>query len=149
MIKISPSILSADRDRLSDEVKEIEEDADYLHIDIMDAKFVPPKTFSAQEILSIRTDVPLDVHLMVEHPIKEGYIDDYKGAYVITIHEECKDGIDEAILEMKEDPSKIVAPTNSLDAEVETKKLEDDPEEIEEIDEKEIEEMEEMENKSE
>ena len=75
-----------------------------MHIDVMDAKFVPPKTFSANDIKKIKTKLPLDVHLMVERPIKEGYIDDFAdaGAAIITIHEECKDNIDEAIKAIKD-----------------------------------------------
>ena len=105
-IKIAPSILSADRKKLQEEVEGIERYSDLLHIDIMDAKFVPPRTFSADEIKDIKTKLPLDVHLMVDYPIKEGYIRDYKGAGIITIHEECKDDIDEAITLIKKGRSK-------------------------------------------
>lgn len=102
-IKIAPSILSADIDNLGKEIKEIEPFSDLIHIDVMDAKFVPSKTFSAEQIKNIRTKVPLDVHLMVEHPMKEGYIRDFAdaGASIITIHEECKDDINKSIKAIK------------------------------------------------
>ena len=97
-IKIAPSILSADRTKLQEEIKKIEAYSDFLHVDVMDGKFVPPVTFKAEEIKKIKSKVPKDVHLMVEHPIKDNFIDDYAdaGASIITIHEECKDDIKEA-----------------------------------------------------
>lgn len=100
---IAPSILSADKKRLQEEIKEVEAYSDLLHVDIMDGKFVPPSTFKAEEIKKIKTKVPLDAHLMVEHPISEGYIDNFADAGVssITIHEECKDDIDDAIKSIK------------------------------------------------
>ena len=98
-IKIAPSILSADRNKLNEEVKEIENYAELIHVDIMDGKFLPPVTFKAEEIKKIKTKLPLDVHLMVEKPLKEGFIDSYidAGADIITIHEEAKEDIDECI----------------------------------------------------
>lgn len=97
-IKIAPSILSADKSKLQAEVDEIEPYSDLIHIDIMDGKFVPPVTFQAQEIKKIKTKLPKDVHLMVEHPIKGKFIENFAdaGANIITIHEECKDNIKEA-----------------------------------------------------
>ncbi|MFH1642449.1 MAG: ribulose-phosphate 3-epimerase [Nanoarchaeota archaeon] len=99
LIKIAPSILSADKDKLQQEVSEIEPYCELLHVDIMDGKFVPPTTFTAEDIKKIKTSVEKDVHLMVDHPIKDGFIEDYAdaGADIITIHEECKDDIKEAI----------------------------------------------------
>jgi len=98
-IKIAPSILSADRDKLNEEVKEIEPYAELIHVDVMDGKFVPPTTFKPEEIKKIKSELPKDVHLMVEHPLKDGFIDDYidAGADIITVHEEAKDDIDECI----------------------------------------------------
>lgn len=97
-IKIAPSILSAKKEKLQEEVNEIEDTADLIHVDIMDGKFVPPTTFKPEEIKAIESKLPKDIHLMVEHPIKDGFIDDYAdaGASIITIHEECKDDIKEA-----------------------------------------------------
>lgn len=97
-IKIAPSILSAKKEKLQEEVNEIEPVADLIHVDIMDGKFVPPKTFKPEEIKAVSSKLPKDVHLMVKHPIKDGFIDDYAdaGASIITIHEEAKDDIKEA-----------------------------------------------------
>jgi len=97
-IKIAPSILSADKSKLQQEVDNIEPYADILHVDIMDGKFVPPTTFNHKTIKEIKTKLPKDVHLMVDHPIKDKYIENYAdaGADIITIHEECKDNIDKA-----------------------------------------------------
>src|SRR3989338_11294629 len=92
-IKIAPSILSADRKNLQEEVNEIEPYADLIHIDIMDGKFVPPVTFMAKEIKKIKTKLVKDVHLMVVEPEKS-FIPDFieAGAGIITIHAEaCKD----------------------------------------------------------
>ncbi len=98
-IKIAPSILSADASKLQEEVNDIEQYSDVLHVDIMDGKFVPPTTFDHNTIKAIKTKLPKDVHLMVDHPIIENYIENYvdAGASSITIHEECKDNIDEAL----------------------------------------------------
>ncbi len=98
-IKIAPSILSADKSKLNDEVKEVEDHIELLHIDIMDGKFVPPTTFKPEEIKAITRPVPKDVHLMVEHPLSDGFIDDYidAGAYIIVLHIESKDDMQEMI----------------------------------------------------
>ncbi|MEA2037583.1 MAG: ribulose-phosphate 3-epimerase [Nanoarchaeota archaeon] len=97
-LKIAPSILSATKEKLQEEVDEITPYSDLLHVDIMDGKFVPPTTFKAEDIKNVKSKVPKDVHLMVEYPIKDGFIDDYAdaGASIITIHEECKEDIREA-----------------------------------------------------
>lgn len=91
-IKIAPSILSADLSDINNEIKEVEKYADLIHVDIMDGVFVPPMTVSADFVKTIRTKVPIDVHLMVHEPSDSylrGFID--AGAYSITIHEEaCK-----------------------------------------------------------
>lgn len=102
-IKIAPSILSADRDKLNEEVKEIEPYAELIHVDVMDGRFVPPTTFKPEEIKKIKSKLPKDVHLMVEHPLKDGFIDDYidAGADIITIHEEAKDDVDGCIEHIK------------------------------------------------
>lgn len=98
-IKIAPSILSADKKILGDEVKQIEKHCELIHVDIMDGKFVPPRTFDALDIKKIKTKIPKDVHLMVMHPLAGGYIDDYldAGAYIIVIHVEAKDEVSSCI----------------------------------------------------
>ncbi|MFA5515145.1 MAG: ribulose-phosphate 3-epimerase [Desulfuromonadales bacterium] len=92
MIKIAPSILSADFARLGDEVRAIEAaGADYLHIDVMDGHFVPNITIGPPVVAALRqvTDLPLDVHLMIENP--DRYIPEFAaaGADIITVHQEA------------------------------------------------------------
>ena len=91
MIKIAPSILSADFSRLGQEVHRAEKaGADLIHIDVMDGHFVPNITIGPVVVKSIRdkTNIPLDVHLMIENPDK--YIDAFAeaGADIITVHVE-------------------------------------------------------------
>lgn len=92
MIKIAPSILSANFAYLADEVEKVEKaGADLLHIDVMDGHFVPNITLGAPVIARIRevTSLPFDVHLMIEHP--EKYVDDFidVGADILTVHAEA------------------------------------------------------------
>ena len=93
-IKIAPSILSADFANLSDELAVIENSkADWIHIDVMDGHFVPNLTFGPPVIKKIRdkSNLPFDVHLMIEQP--SNWLNDYKeaGADRITFHiEACK-----------------------------------------------------------
>ena len=89
-IKLAPSILSADFSKINDEIKQVEEYSDLIHVDIMDGIFVPPTTVDANFVKTIKTKVPLDVHLMVHEP-GDSYIKRFidAGAYSITIHEEA------------------------------------------------------------
>ena len=89
--KLAPSILSADFSSLGQAVKLVEEGgADYIHIDVMDGHFVPNITIGPAVVKSLRkvTDLPFDVHLMIENPDK--YIEDFykAGANIITVHQE-------------------------------------------------------------
>ncbi|EMR07562.1 Ribulose-phosphate 3-epimerase [Bhargavaea cecembensis DSE10] len=92
MIKIAPSILSADFAKLGEEVREVEQaGADYIHVDVMDGHFVPNITLGPNIVKAIRpvTDLPLDVHLMISDP--DRYIADFAeaGADIITVHAEA------------------------------------------------------------
>ena len=92
MIKIAPSILSADFSRLAEEVQAVDRaGADYIHIDVMDGHFVPNITIGPLVVAALRkvTDKPLDVHLMIENP--DLYIADFAkaGADIISVHQEA------------------------------------------------------------
>lgn len=92
MVKIAPSILSADFSRLGEEIKDVEQGgADYIHVDVMDGHFVPNITIGPLIVDAIRpvTKLPLDVHLMIENP--DEYIEAFAkaGADYITVHVEA------------------------------------------------------------
>ena len=92
MIKIAPSILSADFSKLGEEIKDVEKGgADYIHVDVMDGHFVPNITIGPLIVEAIRpiTSLPLDVHLMIENP--DNYIPTFAqaGADIITVHVEA------------------------------------------------------------
>ena len=91
-ILISPSVLAADFSKLGEEIQLVsEEGADLIHLDVMDGHFVPNLSFGADIIKAIRgfSNLPFDVHLMIENP--EHYIDAYveAGANFITVHPEA------------------------------------------------------------
>ncbi|MFN8543514.1 MAG: ribulose-phosphate 3-epimerase [Candidatus Binatia bacterium] len=95
MATVAPSILSADFGHLADEVRAVTDaGADWIHVDVMDGHFVPPITIGPLIVEAIRpaTSLPLDVHLMVEHP--ERLVPEFirAGADRVTVHvEACRD----------------------------------------------------------
>lgn len=104
MIKLAPSILSADFSKLGEEISKIEKyGADWVHIDVMDGMFVPNISFGIPVIKSIRktTDMFFDVHLMIEEPGR--FVKDFAdaGADMITIHYEADRHIDRTISYIK------------------------------------------------
>jgi ribulose-phosphate 3-epimerase len=91
-IRIAPSILSADFGRLADEVRAVEAaGADWIHVDVMDGRFVPNITIGPLVVRAIRsvTKLPVDVHLMIVEP--EKYLEDFAGAGAdsLTVHVEA------------------------------------------------------------
>ncbi len=104
-IKLAPSILSADFGRLGEQVVEATKaGADYIHVDVMDGHFVPNITIGPTVVAAIRphTNLPLDVHLMIEAP--EKYISQFiqAGANIITVHVEACNHLHRLIESIKE-----------------------------------------------
>ena len=105
MVKIAPSILSADFSKLGEHITRLDNsEADIIHIDVMDGRFVPNISFGMPIIKSIRsyTKKEFDVHLMIEEPSK--YIEDFAkaGADIITVHYESEKHLDKTITHIKE-----------------------------------------------
>ena len=103
VVKIAPSILSADFGKLADEIRKVERYVDMLHIDVMDGHFVPNITFGPPVVRSIRvvTKLPFDVHLMVEEP--DNFIDNFidAGANLLTVHVETAKHLNRTISNIK------------------------------------------------
>jgi len=105
MVKIAPSILSADFSKLGMDIIDVEQGgADLIHIDVMDGHFVPNITIGPLVVEAIRpiTDLPLDVHLMIENP--DQYLDAFAkaGADYITVHVEACRHLHRTIHQIKE-----------------------------------------------
>lgn len=100
MLKISPSILSADFSRLGEEIQNIEKaGADYIHLDVMDGSFVPNITIGNEVVKNLRknTTLPFDVHLMINNP--DNHIKAFAdaGSDIITIHAEASIHLDRSV----------------------------------------------------
>lgn len=103
-IRIAPSILSADMGRLADEVREVEAaGADWIHVDVMDGRFVPNITLGPVIVKAVRraTRLPVDVHLMIVEP--ERYVQAFAeaGADVISVHVEASVHLQRTLAEIR------------------------------------------------
>jgi len=116
MVKIAPSILSADFTKLGEEIKKVENYVELLHVDVMDGHFVPNITFGPPIVESIRkiTKLPLDVHLMIDNPDK--FIDDFAaaGADIISVHFEAVSNIKKIIDQIKNNNAKAAIAINPV-----------------------------------
>ena len=103
-IKISPSLLSVDISNIERDVKKLEHAVDWFHVDVMDGHFVPNISYGVPVVKGLKkiTDVPLDVHLMIDNPSK--YIEPFinAGADILTVHIEVDDDILGCLKKIKE-----------------------------------------------
>jgi ribulose-phosphate 3-epimerase len=119
MVKIAPSVLSADFGALAEEVAKVEGGADLFHVDVMDGHFVPNITIGPLVVEAIRrrTRVPLDVHLMIQNP--ERYVGAFvqAGASYLTVHAEVCPHLHRTIQQIREvgaKPGVALNPSTSL-----------------------------------
>jgi ribulose-phosphate 3-epimerase len=122
MIKLAPSILSADFGRLAEDVKAAEEaGADWIHVDVMDGHFVPNITIGPVITQAVRraTKLPVDVHLMIEQP--ERYLEAFAkaGADILTVHQETCPHLHRTVDRIRElgvKPGVTVNPSTPVDS---------------------------------
>ena len=108
--KLSVSLMCADLLNLEYEIRKLEENGvDYLHIDLMDATFVPNLTFGPDVVNAIRrtTKIPLDIHLLMEHPRVIIRSMNIQKGDIVTIHSECKESIMENVAFIKQKGAKF------------------------------------------
>jgi len=118
---IAPSILSADFGRLADEVRAVEQaGADYIHVDVMDGRFVPNITLGPVVVEAVRraTQLPLDVHLMIVEP--EKYVEAFAaaGANLISVHVEASPHLHRTLHQIREAgarPAAVLNPSTPVD----------------------------------
>jgi ribulose-phosphate 3-epimerase len=121
-VRIAPSILSADFGRLAEEVQAIERaGADYVHVDVMDGRFVPNITIGPLVVKAVKkaTQLPLDVHLMIVEP--ERYIDEFAaaGASLISVHVETCPHLHRTLQQIRKAgarPAVVLNPSTSVTA---------------------------------
>ncbi len=121
-MKVAPSLLSCDFARMGEEVQRVDKaGADLIHLDVMDGHFVPNITIGPGIIKAVRpyTDLPFDVHLMIDNPYD--YIKEFAdaGADIITFHEEAKSDIAGTIQKIKEygkKPGLVIKPKTPAEA---------------------------------
>lgn len=103
-IKISPSLLSVDIGNIQRDVELLADHVDYFHVDVMDGHFVPNLSFGVPVVKGLKkfTNVPLDVHLMIDNPSK--YIEPFinAGSDIVTVHVEVEDDIVWCLKKIKE-----------------------------------------------
>lgn len=122
VVKIAPSVLSADFKNLEEEIRKVEAaGADLIHVDVMDGHFVPNITMGPLVVKALRgiTRLPLDVHLMIENP--DRYIPNFAraGADIITIHVEASKDLEEDIELIRQNnakPGVVVNPATPIDS---------------------------------
>ena len=111
-LKITPSILGADYGRLNEHLAELAPFSDMFHVDVMDGNFVPNLSIGAPVVRRIKTDVPLDCHLMINNPHK--YIKDFAeaGAASITIHAEASLHLSDDLQKIKDAGCQVAVALN-------------------------------------
>jgi ribulose-phosphate 3-epimerase len=105
MVKIAPSVLSADFSRLGDEVRAVEAaGADFIHLDVMDGHFVPNLTIGPEIVRAVNrvTDLPLDVHLIITNP--ENFLEEFidAGSDYLTVHAEVQPHLHRTLTRIRE-----------------------------------------------
>ena len=121
MVRIAPSLLAADFGRLAEEIRAVADaGADWIHLDVMDGRFVPTITFGPPVVAASRgaTDLPLDVHLMIVEP--ERWVDAFRdaGADRITVHAEVSPHLHSTLQRIRDAgaaPGLAVNPLTPLD----------------------------------